>query len=345
MLKRGTHGVTEEKLDVVDADLPQKMSLPDITSKKIKDALAEYETAKKMYEDKQKILRNNKAWQEYKKWRTNVNRIGLPLQTLPDGTKRMKSIYKKNQAWIKIFKERKIPMEPPIKDIVPGYGKVWSDFKKARMNKDKKWKSFTDAKDKDNMCDSIRETFKQETSPGIWKWHKNKSTAPPMGTPIMYFTQKFKYRGKEYIALAHIHGYWSGNTWRYDLTGAPDKLEIFRTPDASVCDKDASFEHKLHGQIDATEFTANGRDKRDNDRNPWYKDWNRKWSEKDREERWPARYAMDNMYDGYDGFDEFEGTNQHDIDYSGSYVFVCTMYFEWIFARLFVLLNIQLNIE
>merc|ERR1719203_52901 len=107
---------------------------------------------------------------------------------------------------------------------------------------------------KNNKCAKMRTRFAQG-NPGTWTFVKTKKTEA--GTPIIYYKQRVKYFGTEYLAVAHIHGTMNAGTWTYG--GVPDKLE-FKMParpltgTGVVCEK-VAMGQGLHPQVSTVGHT------------------------------------------------------------------------------------------
>eukprot|EP01083_Nonionella_stella_P075661 205753_1 len=138
------------------------------------------------------------------------------------------------------------------------------------------------------LCDVVAKAFKEESDQvRQWKWHKNKETQAK--SPVRYFTQKIKFDGIEYTALAHLHGNFVGpkstDVWRYSNSG--DKLQVYQTSDEGsdhVCPpNDRVYECKdcLGKHVPAPEMaTHNTKAERNNPSG----------------RKWPAKHEMRNMY-------------------------------------------------
>lgn len=107
---------------------------------------------------------------------------------------------------------------------------------------------------KNNMCAKMRNRFAQG-NPGTWTFVKTKKTEA--GTPIIYYKQRVKYFGTEYLAVAHIHGTMNAGTWTYG--GVPDKLEFKKlvkpqNGDGVVCEK-VAMGQTIHPQVSTVGHT------------------------------------------------------------------------------------------
>ena len=283
--------------------------IADISPEAVTNARNNLDQARNAHLIAKNILQKNQNYQAL----TNLEKNGKVKKWT---MKRDKYREWKKKAPMKIKQEWKLPNKEEQDEIMQLEENVEQTKQSVTERRIEYNAAVIDAKP--NMCGEVKSTF-MNGNPGQWIWHKNKVTEG-MKSRVMYFIQEFKYCGKIYKAVIHIHGVPGKGYWQYDTRkGAEDKFEVFarskeeniqinlsrikqgklseaadkeRTP---LCFYKMDQTHHDHFKKQTEYYYGNRKEK---DKN---KNWN----------KWPAHHEYDNIYDNiYDDDLDVDGESQ-----------------------------------